>query len=181
MAFVLFAKNDPISRCAAQVRKCGSFPCIGQARQPSETRNGSLVAGRSRGCSLEGTNLLGYVSYVRFLTSAKRNSLAKRKPHGKYKGFSLKGPTCWRGRGGGRRTHVMHGRSRMAIDPRIRTMPGRSTSSFHRPSRHCLHQSRSAVRCSASRMKGELHSTKHRWIFLQRRCQTTPPQPICNI
>ena len=27
-------------------------------------------------------------------------------------------------------THFMHGRSRMAIDPRISTMPGRSTSGF---------------------------------------------------
>ena len=30
------------------------------------------------------------------------------------------------GRGGG--THVMHGRSRVAIEPRPPTMPGRSTS-----------------------------------------------------
>ena len=59
-------------------------------------------------------------------------------------------------------THVMHGPSRMTIDPRIPTMPGRSTSGFHRPGRHCLHQARSAVRCSASRMKGELHPTKSR-------------------
>ena len=27
---------------------------------------------------------------------------------------------------------IMHGRSRMTIDPRIPTMPGRSASSFHR-------------------------------------------------
>ena len=46
---------------------------------------------------------------------------------------------------------IMHGRSRMTIDPRIPTMPGRSTSGFHRPGRHCLHQARSAVRCPASR------------------------------
>ena len=38
---------------------------------------------------------------------------------------------------------VMHGRSLMAIDPRITTMPERSTSCFHRPGRHCLHQARS--------------------------------------
>ena len=31
---------------------------------------------------------------------------------------------------------------RRAIDPRIPTIPGRSTSGFDRPSRHCLHQSR---------------------------------------
>ena len=29
----------------------------------------------------------------------------------------------------------MHGRTRMTIDPRIPTMPGRSMSGFHRPSR----------------------------------------------
>ena len=31
---------------------------------------------------------------------------------------------------------IMHGRSRMTIDPRIPTMPGWSTSGFHRPDRH---------------------------------------------
>ena len=43
-------------------------------------------------------------------------------------------------------------------------MPGRSTSGFHQPGAHCLHQAkpRSAVRRSASRMKGEPHSTKNR-------------------
>ena len=60
-------------------------------------------------------------------------------------------------------THVMHGRSRMTVDPRIPTIPGRSTSGFHRPGRHCLHQTRSAVRCWASRMNGELHPTKNRF------------------
>ena len=40
-------------------------------------------------------------------------------------------------------THVMHGRSRVTIDPRVPIMPGRSTSGFHRPGRHCLHQARS--------------------------------------
>ena len=57
---------------------------------------------------------------------------------------------------------LMHGRSGMTIDPPIPTMPGRSMSRFHRPGRHCLHQARSAVRCPASRMKGELHPTKNR-------------------
>ena len=49
---------------------------------------------------------------------------------------------------GGGCTHVMHGRSRMAIDPctPTPTMPERSTSSFHRPGRHCLHQARSKRR-----------------------------------
>ena len=64
-------------------------------------------------------------------------------------------------RGGGGRTQFAHGRSRMIIDPRIPTIPGRGTSGFHQPGRHCLHQARSAVRCSASRMKGELHPSKN--------------------
>ena len=37
----------------------------------------------------------------------------------------------------------MHGRSRVTINPRIPTMPGRSTSFFfHRPGGHRLHQAR---------------------------------------
>ena len=31
---------------------------------------------------------------------------------------------------------IMHGRSRTIIDPRIPTMPGRSTTGFNRPGRH---------------------------------------------
>ena len=43
-------------------------------------------------------------------------------------------------RGGGGRgcTQYVHGRSGMTIDPRIPTIPGRSTSRFHRPGRHLL-------------------------------------------
>ena len=63
--------------------------------------------------------------------------------------------------GGAGCTQFVHGLSRATIDPRIPTMPGRSTSGFHQPGRHCLHQARSAVRCSASRMKGELHPSKN--------------------
>ena len=60
---------------------------------------------------------------------------------------------------------VMHGRSRMTIDHCTPTMPGRSTPSFHRPGRDCLHQAlQSAVRCSASRMKDELHPTTVRTV-----------------
>ena len=62
------------------------------------------------------------------------------------------------GAGGGGGTQFVHGRSRMTIDPRIPTMPGRSTSGFHQPGKHCLHQAQSAVRCSASRMKGSTAS-----------------------
>ena len=58
---------------------------------------------------------------------------------------------------------IMRGRSRMTIDPRIFTMPGRSASGFHRPGRHLLTPSaKRAVRCSASRMMGGLHPTKNR-------------------
>ena len=56
----------------------------------------------------------------------------------------------------------MHGCCRITIDPRIPIMPGRTTSDFHRPGRHCFDQARSAVRCSASSLKGELHPTKSR-------------------
>ena len=70
-------------------------------------------------------------------------------------------PPFRQGYGGGS-TQFGHGRSRVSIDPRIPTMPGRSTSGFHPPGRHCLHQARSAVRCSASRMKGELQPSKNR-------------------
>ena len=65
------------------------------------------------------------------------------------------------GRGGGG-TQFVHGRSRMTVYPRIPTMPGRSTSGYHQPGRRFLHQARDAVRCSASRMKGELHPSKNR-------------------
>ena len=53
------------------------------------------------------------------------------------------GMTCGKGGGG---TQIMHGRSRMTIDPRIPAMPGRSTSGFHQPGRHCLHQAQSKNR-----------------------------------
>ena len=66
------------------------------------------------------------------------------------------------GRGGGGGAQFVHGRSRMTIDPRTPTMPRRSTSGFCQSGKHCLHQARSAVRCSANRMKGELHPTKNR-------------------
>ena len=62
--------------------------------------------------------------------------------------------------GGGGTHHVMHGRSRMTIDPRIPPMPRHSTSGFHRPGRYCLHQARSSVRCWASSMEDEPHPSK---------------------
>ena len=52
----------------------------------------------------------------------------------------------------------------MSIDPRIPTLPGRSTSGIHCPGRHRKHLARSAVRCPTSRMKGELHPTENRFV-----------------
>ena len=43
---------------------------------------------------------------------------------------------------------------------RIPTTPGRGTLGFYRRGSHRVHQARRAVRCSASRMKGEPHPTK---------------------
>ena len=62
---------------------------------------------------------------------------------------------------GGRGIHFVHSRSHMAVDPRIRTVRGRSTLGFHQPGRHREHQVRGTVRCSASRTKGGLHLTKN--------------------
>ena len=62
-----------------------------------------------------------------------------------------------RARTGGGGSQCVHGRKRMTIDPRIPIAPARSASGFHQPGRHGLHQARIALRCSASRIKGELH------------------------
>ena len=78
-----------------------------------------------------------------------------------------------RGRGGV--LIFMRGCSRMTIDPRIPAMPGRSTSSFHQPGRHCLHQARSAVRSWASRMQGELHQGYGRSPISRCISQTVAP------
>ena len=60
----------------------------------------------------------------------------------------------WDGGGGGRGVRIiMHGRSRMTMNPHIPIYnAGRSTSGIHRPDRHCSYRTRSAVRCSASRL-----------------------------
>ena len=89
-------------------------------------------------------------NYLRALFAKRRGYSASR-----MKGEMLRG-------GEGGVLDVMHGRGRTTVDPRIPTMPGRRTSSFHQPGRYCLHQARSAVRCWASRIKGELHPTKNR-------------------
>ena len=64
--------------------------------------------------------------------------------------------------GGGGVLIAMHGRGRATKDHPIPTIPGRSTSGFHRPGRHYLLQARSAMRCSGSPVKGEQHQTKNR-------------------
>ena len=43
-------------------------------------------------------------------------------------------------------------------------MSRRNALGFHLPGRHCLHQARIAVMCSASRMTSELHPTKN-WLW----------------
>ena len=59
----------------------------------------------------------------------------------------MEGGGGWREGGKGRNYYsvlrIIHGRRRMTIDPRIPTMPGRSTSGFHRPGRHRKLQARS--------------------------------------
>ena len=55
---------------------------------------------------------------------------------------------------------VMHGRGLIIIDPLYNA--GREHVGFLPTRPTCLHQARSAMRCSASRMKGELHATKTR-------------------
>ena len=61
-------------------------------------------------------------------------------------------------------TRSVHIHSLMTIDPRLPIMLGWSASGFHKPDRHRVHQARSTVRCSTSRMKGELHYIKnHLW------------------
>ena len=39
---------------------------------------------------------------------------------------------------GGGGTQFLHGRSHMTMDPRVPTVPGRSTSGFHQSGRHFL-------------------------------------------
>ena len=60
---------------------------------------------------------------------------------------------------------IMQGRGRITTNPRVPTMPGWRSLGLHRPGRYCVRKARNAVtmRCSASRMKGELHPTKYRF------------------
>ena len=67
---------------------------------------------------------------------------------------------------GGGCTHVVHGLSRMTIDPRAPTMPGRNTSWFYRQSSHCMHQARSAVKGVGRRVTSILRMTAFETNFL---------------
>ena len=71
----------------------------------------------------------------------------------------------WGGFGGGLAIVSYVVAVRRTVDPRPPTMPGRSTSGFRRPGRHCADQARSAVRCSTSGMTGELHPTTKPLMF----------------
>ena len=88
---------------------------------------------------------------------------------------------CWSSRG----ESVLMSRIAVVVWPQTlasvrKTMPGRSTSGFHRPGRYFLHQARSAVRCWASRMKVELHPTKKRfWGRLFGKWMTASNELIC--
>ena len=66
------------------------------------------------------------------------------------------GPKVRNAVGGAGGTQFVYDRSRMTIDPRIPTEHVEFS-----PARQTLHQARSAVRCSASRMQGELHPSKN--------------------
>ena len=70
------------------------------------------------------------------------------------------------GGGGGRSVlQCVHGRGRMPVDPLIPTIPGRSTSDFHQPGRHCLHQGEGAgvlICCCVSRFTIDCESLSRR-------------------
>ena len=63
--------------------------------------------------------------------------------------------------GGGGCARYVHGRSRMTIDPRILTMPGRSTSGLP-TTQALLAPSAKRREVFGSRMKGELHLSNNR-------------------
>ena len=50
----------------------------------------------------------------------------------------------------------MHGRTRMAIDPCIPTIPGRSASGFHGLGRYYLHEAQSVVKYCSRRVASTL-------------------------
>ena len=72
--------------------------------------------------------------------------------------YEVPGIMVCRGWGVGYTLIIIHDRTRVAVDPRIPTMPGRSSSLFHRPGRHCLHQARGGGNSSAMRIKDDVAS-----------------------
>ena len=73
----------------------------------------------------------------------------------------FKGRKMARGGGRGVVLDVIHGRSRMTIEPRSPTMPGRSTSGCHRPGgTHVMH-SRSCMTIDPRREEGSSQSHNH--------------------
>ena len=77
--------------------------------------------------------------------------------------------TDWDLWGGGRCTHVMHGRSRVTINPGIPTLPGRIRSGCHRPGRHWLAPSakrREVLDESHEGRAASCYDPLVRWTFL---------------
>ena len=129
-------RNDGIVRfacCGVVFRGGGGVLqlCIHRRVRGERVAAASFIGGRELlckpplmlfGCCREGKEGEGCCAYCMFMSTGKKT---------------------------GGCTQFVHGRSRMAVDPRIPTMPRRNTSGFQ-PGRHCLHQARSAVRCSAT-------------------------------
>ena len=113
-------------------------------------------------------NVLGYVCVYPTMTARRRNQNPRWTPEftlcsGYYSRFPCNDATApVRPQQVGEREGVgvpdtIKGRSRRTIAPRIRRMPGRSTSDFHRPGRRCLHRSvKRNVRSLVGRLGGEL-------------------------
>ena len=80
-------------------------------------------------------------------------------------------------------THVKHGRSRMTIDPRIRTTPGRSTSGFHRPGRHRLHRELGGGGLTSSgwaHVHTHLLCVRFGLLCISLGCRTTPSSYVLS-
>ena len=76
----------------------------------------------------------------------------------------------------------MHGCSRMAIESRIPTLPGRSMSGFHRQGRYCLHQARSAVRSTIQGFRKNLPAAEVRTVSstYRRVLKSTAERVLCS-
>ena len=65
--------------------------------------------------------------------------------------------------GGGGCTQFVHGRSRMAMDPRIPTMPGRGTSGFHQLGREGRGGRNKDFRCFRLNTRSVFVSVRGMW------------------